>query len=62
MKMRGKNVPEEPVADPTAWLVTGTLPEFILLHTYYIKCLVMFGYTFLHGKQNYYTGECLSIT
>ena len=51
MKMRNKPPVADPTPeDPTAWLINGSLAEFVLMHTYYIKCMVMLGYTFMHGK------------
>jgi hypothetical protein len=40
---------EAPPEDPTAWLVHGTLADIVLMNTYYIKCMVILAYTFLHG-------------
>jgi hypothetical protein len=51
MKMRkssSSNVPPA-VDDPTAWLIHGTLADIVLMNTYYIKCMVILAYTFLHG-------------
>lgn len=36
--------------DSTAWLITGTVAEFLLANTYAIKYMVMVGYTYMHGK------------
>lgn len=35
--------------DPTSWLIDSSFAEFVLLNTYYIKIMVMLGYTFMHG-------------
>jgi len=37
--------------DPTAWMLTSPLAEFLLMHTVEIKYMCMFGYTFLHGQK-----------
>lgn len=44
---KGAEAPED--VDATAWLVQSSMAEFLLLHTVYIKYMVMFGYTYLHG-------------
>lgn len=49
MRLR-KEEPEAEV-DPTAWLIDSGFAEFLLLHTYEIKYMAMFGYTFLHGYK-----------
>lgn len=46
----GKRAEESvPSEDPTAWLIAGSLAEFLLLHTDEIRYMAMFGYTYLHG-------------
>lgn len=64
MKMRKappSNVPPS-VNDPTAWLIHGTPADIVLMNTYYIKCMVILAYTFLHGKSsvNRQRAGCLS--
>lgn len=48
--MAFKKEPEPEPIDPTAWLVTGPVPEFLLMHTSEIKYMAMVGYTFVHGR------------
>lgn len=42
---------DTPIEDPTAWMLTSPLAEFLLMHTVEIKYMCMFGYTFLHGHK-----------
>jgi len=42
---------EIPIDDPTAWMLTSSLAEFLMMHTIEIKYMCMFGYTFLHGHK-----------
>lgn len=44
-------VVEEPVVDPTGWMLDNSIAEFILLHTIEIKFMCMVGYCFLGGKR-----------
>jgi len=44
-------VVEEAPADPTAWLLDSSFAEFVLLSTFYIKFMVMLGYTYMHGTR-----------
>lgn len=46
---RGSSSAQPAVEDPTAWLVHGTVADIVLMNTYYIKCMVILAYTFLHG-------------
>lgn len=51
--MRPRGMPkgvDGPPEDPTGWMLTGILAEFLLLHTKEIKYMCMLGYTFLHGE------------
>ncbi|GKY91714.1 hypothetical protein MPSEU_000143200 [Mayamaea pseudoterrestris] len=52
MARRPKEVAPEP-EDPTGWLIDSGFAEFLLLNTYMIKYMCMFGYTFLHGCKLY---------
>lgn len=47
--MAKKKVVEEPV-DPTAWMVTSTFGEFVLMNTDEIKYMIVFAYAFVHGE------------
>jgi hypothetical protein len=47
---KGDESPED--VDATAWLIQSSMAEFLLLHTVYIKYMVMFGYTYLHGASS----------
>jgi hypothetical protein len=38
--------------DATAWLLHSSMAEFLLLHTIYIKYMVMFGYTYFNGTMD----------
>ena len=53
MKFRKDPAPpveeDVPPDDPTSFLVDSPFAEFVLLNTYYIKIMVMLGYTFMHG-------------
>ena len=49
MARRGKVV-EEPVVDPTEWILANAFAEFVLFHTDEIKYMCMLAYTFMHGK------------
>lgn len=40
---------DEPIDDPTAWMLTSPVAQLLLMHTVEIKYMCMFGYTFLHG-------------
>lgn len=42
---------EIPNDDPTAWMLTSPLAQFLMMHTIEIKYMCMFGYTFLHGHK-----------
>jgi hypothetical protein len=50
---KGDEAPKE--VDATAWLIHSPMAEFVLLHTVYIKYMVMFGYTYLHGAFAVYS-------
>jgi hypothetical protein len=49
---RGKGDASPEDVDATAWLIQSSMAEFLLLHTVYIKYMVMFGYTYLHGASS----------
>lgn len=51
MPRKPKIVPEE-VVDPTGWMLSNALAEFVLMHTNEIKYMCMFAYTFMHGKYS----------
>jgi len=42
---------DEPIDDPTAWMLTSPVAQLLLMHTVEIKYMCMFGYTFLHGHK-----------
>jgi len=41
----------EPIEDPTGWMLTSPLAEFLLMHTKEIRYMCLFGYTFYHGHK-----------
>ena len=49
---KGGETPED--IDATAFLIHSPMAEFLLLQTIYIKYMVMFGYTYLHGMSCLY--------
>lgn len=53
---------EETLEDPTGWMLTSTLAEFLLMHTKEIKYMCMFGYTFLHGHKLFPKMENLAVS
>lgn len=52
MKGRKQTEEEPEPVDDTAWLISGSIAEFLLLHTDEIRYMAMLGYTFLHGESN----------
>mmetsp|Transcript_3349 Transcript_3349/g.3752 ORF Transcript_3349/g.3752 Transcript_3349/m.3752 type:complete len:254 (+) Transcript_3349:75-836(+) len=48
---KGKGLDDAPIDDPTAWMLTSPIAEFLLMHTKEIRYMCMFGYTFLHGHK-----------
>jgi len=40
---------DEPVSDPSGWILNNDLAQFLLMHTAEIKYMCMFGYTYMHG-------------
>jgi len=41
---------EEPVVDPTAWMIENPIAETFLLHDFPVKFMFLLGYTFYTGK------------
>mmetsp|Transcript_14067 Transcript_14067/g.25421 ORF Transcript_14067/g.25421 Transcript_14067/m.25421 type:complete len:259 (-) Transcript_14067:1830-2606(-) len=51
MGRRSKIVEEPAAVDPTGWMIDGSIPEFLLMHTYEIKYMCMLAYTFYAGMK-----------
>lgn len=49
-KGRGK-VMEEPMVDPTAWMIDNDVASFLLVHQKEVLYMCMLGYTYLHGSK-----------
>jgi hypothetical protein len=50
-KLGSKKTMDEPIEDPTEWMLKNSVAEFVLMHTVEIQYMCMFGYTFLHGYK-----------
>eukprot|EP00957_Ditylum_brightwellii_P000377 29662-Ditylum_brightwellii.AAC.1 len=49
---RKQGIPDaEPVVDPTAWMATSDIAQFLILNSMEVKYMCMLGYTFMHGKS-----------
>ena len=51
MRFRKETIEDEPVEDPTAWLLNESLATFFLMDTRAIQYMCMLGYTFFHGAS-----------
>lgn len=48
---KGKVAEEEPVVDPTAWMLNNDFANFLLLNQKEVLYMCMLGYTFFHGSK-----------
>uniref|UniRef100_A0A7S2MRV2 Uncharacterized protein n=1 Tax=Helicotheca tamesis TaxID=374047 RepID=A0A7S2MRV2_9STRA len=60
---RKQKIPEpDPVVDPTGWMVSSDIAQFLLLHSIEVKYMCMLGYTYMHGVKVFSTVDSAAAT